>query len=104
MDRVALLVRLQAKEGKEAEVEEFLHQAFPKVESETSTSTWLALRLNPSSYMIFDTFPDNEARKAHLSGKVAKAMKEKSDELFSQPPVIEELDIIEVKMPEVIQY
>jgi quinol monooxygenase YgiN len=104
MDKVALMVRLQAKEGKEAEVEKFLCDAMPVVEKESATSTWHALRLNTSTYLIFDTFPDEEARQAHLSGKVAKALEEKASELFSQPPTIEKLDIIAVKMPEVIQY
>lgn len=42
MDKVALLVRLQAKEGKEAEVEKFLCEALPVVENELSTFVWHA--------------------------------------------------------------
>jgi len=104
MDKLALMVRLHAKEGKEQEVEAFLRDALPIVEDETATSVWHALRLDYSTFLIFDTFPDIEGRQAHLSGKVAKALKERSSELFSMPPVIEELDIIAVKMPEVVQY
>jgi quinol monooxygenase YgiN len=104
MDKVALMVRLHAKEGKEQEVETFLREALPIVEDETATSVWHALRLNNSTFLIFDTFPDNIGRQAHLSGKVAKALKDRSSELFSRPPVIEELDIIAVKMPDVVQY
>jgi hypothetical protein len=54
--------------------------------------------------LIFDIFPDEKGRQAHLSGKVAKALKERSSELFAKAPVIEELDIIAVKMPDVVQY
>ncbi|HEV8285051.1 MAG TPA: antibiotic biosynthesis monooxygenase [Chitinophagaceae bacterium] len=104
MDKVALLIRLQAKKGKETEVEKFLSGVLPNVENELTTSIWHALRLDPSTYIIFDTFPDDEGRQAHLSGKVAKALEEKSSELFSQPPTIEKLDVIAVKMPEVVQY
>jgi quinol monooxygenase YgiN len=104
MIKNALLVRLQAKEGKETEVEKFLCDALSLVENEPATSTWYALRLGPSSYGIFDTFSDEEGREAHLSGKVAKALKERSSELFSEPPVIEKPDVLAVKMPEVIQY
>jgi quinol monooxygenase YgiN len=104
MDKVALMVRLHAKEGKEQEVETFLRDALPIVEDETATSVWHALRLDHSTFLIFDTFPDDKGRQAHVSGKVAKALNERSSELFSKPPVIEELDIIAVKMPEVVQY
>lgn len=104
MDKVALLVRMKAKKGKEAEVEKFLCEAQPAIENELSTSVWHALRVDPSMYLIFDTFPDEEAREAHLSGKVAKVLKERSSEFFSEPPTIEKLDIVAVKMPEVVQY
>ena len=104
MDKVALMVRLHAKKGKEQEVETFLRNALPTVEDETATSVWHALRVNDSTFMIFDTFNDDKGRQAHLSGKVAKALKERSSELFSEPPIIEELDIIAVKMPDVVQY
>ena len=104
MDKVALMVRLHAKEGKEQEVETFLREALPIVEDETATSVWHALRINNSTFLIFDTFPDDKGRQAHLSGKVARALKERSSELFSEPPVIEELDILAVKMPVVVQY
>ena len=104
MDKVALMVRLYAKEGKEQEVEAFLRDALPIVEDESATSVWHALKLDHSTFVIFDTFPDEKGRQAHLSGKVAKALKEKSSELFSKPPVIEELEVIAVKMPEVVQY
>ena len=104
MDKVALMVWLQTKKGKEAEVEKFLCEAMPGVEDERGTSTWHALRTNDGTYIIFDTFPDEESRQTHLSGRVARTLEEKSSELFSQPPVIEKLDISTVKMPEVIQY
>lgn len=104
MDKVALLVTLQAKNGKEGEVEKFLCEALPAVENEQSTSVWHALRASSSTYLIFDTFPDETAREAHLSGKVANALNENSSRLFSQPPKIEKLDIVAVKMPEVVQY
>jgi quinol monooxygenase YgiN len=104
MDKVALMVRLKAIKGKEAEVEKLLCEAMPTVENETGTSTWHALRTNDNSYIIFDTFPDEKSRQAHLSGRVAKALEEKSSKLFSETPTIEKLDIVAVKMPEVLQY
>ena len=104
MIKTALMVKLQAKKGKEEEVEKFLIDALANVETEPATATWYAVRFGPGTYGIFDTFPDEKGRQEHLSGKVAKALKEKSDELFSQPPAIEKLDVVAAKMPEVAQY
>src|SRR5438093_159796 len=72
MDNLALLVRLDAKKGKETEVEKFICDSVADIQNESATSTWHALKLAPSTYIIFDTFPDDEGRQAHLSGKVAE--------------------------------
>lgn len=100
MTNVGLLVRLEAKKGKEMEVEKFLRNGLSLVENEPATTTWYAIRFGPSSFGIFDTFSDNKGREAHLSGQVAKALKERSSELFAQPPVIEKVDVLEAKLPE----
>jgi len=94
MTNVALLVRLEAKRGKEMEVEKFLRNGLSIVENEPNTTTWYAIRFGPSTFGIFDTFPDNKGRQAHLSGEIAKALKERSSELFAQPPVIEKVDVL----------
>jgi quinol monooxygenase YgiN len=104
MPNVALLVRLEAKKGKEMEVEKFLRNGLSIVENEPATVTWYAVRFGPSTFGIFDTFPDNNGREAHLSGEVAKALKERSSELFAQPPVIEKLDVLAVKIPEAVHH
>ena len=104
MTNVGLLVRLEAKKGKELEVEKFLRNGLPLVEREPATISWYALRLGPSTFGIFDTFPDNKGREAHLSGEVAKALKERSSELFSQSPIIEKVDVLETKMPEMAHH
>jgi len=90
----ALWVPLEARQGKEDEVAEFLTGALPLVEAEPGTRTWYAVRWGPSSFGIFDTFDDEDGRQAHLSGKVAEALMAKADELFSSPPQINQLDVL----------
>ncbi len=97
--KVALLVRLEAKPGKEAEVEKFLLGGLPIVQQEPATTTWYAIRLGPTTYGIFDTFPEEKGREAHLAGKVAAALMARSEELFAKPPVIEKVDVLAVKLP-----
>lgn len=95
----ALLVRVEAKAGKEADVENFLRGALPLVEAEPATITWYAIRFGPSTFGIFDTFPDDAGRQAHLSGRVAEALMANASELLAQAPSIEQVDILTSKLP-----
>ena len=45
MVSVALFVRLEAKTGKEKEVEDFLRGGLPIVQEEPATTAWFGLRL-----------------------------------------------------------
>ncbi len=74
MVTVGLLVQFEALSGKEDEVERFLAGALPMVEDEPATTAWFAIRLGPSTFGIFDVFPDESGRDAHLSGRVAEAL------------------------------
>jgi quinol monooxygenase YgiN len=99
MVSVGLFVRLESKPGKEAEVEAFLRGGLAVVEEEPATVAWFALRLGPSTFGIFDAFPDDAGRQAHLSGRVAAALMAKAPELLARPPAIENVDILAVKFP-----
>lgn len=93
-----LLVRLEALPGKESELEAFLEGARPIVMDEPGTTAWFAIRLGPSTFGIFDVFPDDAARDAHLAGDVGQALGPNTGKLFSDP-VVEKLDVIADKLP-----
>jgi quinol monooxygenase YgiN len=99
MVNVALLVRLEAKPGKEADVEAFLRSGLPLAEQEPATTVWFALRLGPTTFGIFDAFPDDAGRQAHLSGQIAAALMAKASELLAEPPAIEQVDVLAAKLP-----
>lgn len=99
MVKVGLLVRLEAKPGKEAEVESFLRSGLPIVEDEPGTTAWFAIRMGPSSFGIFDVFPDEAGRRAHLSGRVAAALMERASDMLAEAPVIEQLEVLAAKLP-----
>jgi quinol monooxygenase YgiN len=99
MVKVALFVRLEAKPGKEGDVERVLRSGLAVAQQEPATIAWFALRLGPSSFGIFDAFPDEAGREAHLSGQVAAALLAQAPELFSQPPLIEKVDVLAAKLP-----
>ena len=100
MVTLALLVRMEAKPGKEDEVEEFLRSALPLAQAEPATTVWFALRIGKSTFGVFDAFADDAGRQSHLSGQIAAALMAKAPELFSAPPVIEKVDLLAVKLKE----
>jgi quinol monooxygenase YgiN len=99
MDKLALFAMLEARAGKEAEVEQFLKSAQPMAEQESGTTTWYALRLGPAKFGIFDTFRDEQGRDAHLTGAIAKALFARAEELFAKPPHVEKIEILAAKSP-----
>jgi quinol monooxygenase YgiN len=99
MVTVALYVRLEAKPGKEAEVEAFLKGGLPIVREEPGTLAWFGIRIGPTTFGIFDAFPDEAGRQAHLAGRVAAALMAKAPELLASPPIIEKVDVLASKLP-----
>lgn len=97
MDRFAVLALLEAKPGKEDEVEAFLKSALPLTQQEPKTTNWYAVKLGPSSFGIFDTFPDEAGREAHLNGEIARALMANAPALLVAPPRIEKLDLLAAK-------
>ncbi len=98
MISTALFVRLEAKPGKEQEVADFLKSGLSLVQQEPATISWFGLRLGPSTFAIFDAFPDEAGRQAHLNGRVAAALMAKAGDLLSQPPTIEKADVLAAKL------
>ncbi|MGY4538093.1 quinol monooxygenase YgiN [Mucilaginibacter sp. UYNi724] len=97
MEKFALLARVEAKPGKEADVLAFLKSALPLAEAEPGTVRWYALQLGPSTFGIFDTFETEEGRQAHLDGKIAEALMANAAELLAKDPIIEKVDLLAIK-------
>ena len=99
MVRVGLSVLLEAKPGKESEVAAFLKSGLALANEESQTTVWFALQFGPSSFGIFDAFPDDSGRKAHLTGPIAAALMARASELLSRPPQIDNVDVLAAKIP-----
>jgi quinol monooxygenase YgiN len=98
MTKVALVVRIVAKAGKEEEVAQFLAGARPLAEAKAFTPVWFALRTAPSVFYIVDAFASDEDRAKHLSGDIARALLGRADELLAEPPTIEKADVLAAKV------
>lgn len=94
-----LLVTMKAKEGKSTDVENFLNTGMQLVGNESKTLSWYAIKIDESTYAIFDTFTEDTGRDAHLTGKVAAALIENAPVILEDFEVsaIQKIDIIASK-------
>jgi quinol monooxygenase YgiN len=99
MLKVGLFVKLEAKKGKEADVAAFLEKGLELANAETFTPIWFALKFGPSTFAVFDAFPDEAGRQSHLSGEIAKVLMAHAPDLLASPPTIEKLDVLGAKLP-----
>jgi len=99
MVTVALWVKLEAKPGKEREVAAFLQMGALMAQQEPDTTAWFAMQLGPTTFAIFDAFPDERGRQAHLTGRLAAELMARAPDLFAKFPVIEKMDVLKAKLP-----
>ena len=97
MVKLGILARIVAKPGKEEEVGAFLAGALPLAENERATTFWFAIRLSKNEFGIFDAFPDEAGRNAHLNGPIAAALMANAEALLAEPPRIEKVDVLAAK-------
>jgi quinol monooxygenase YgiN len=97
MVKLGILAKLVAKPGKEEEVAAFLTGALPLAQDEGATVFWFALRLSKNEFFVFDAFPDEAGRMAHLNGPIAAALMARSAELFAETPRIDKVDLLAAK-------
>jgi quinol monooxygenase YgiN len=93
-DTKGLLLTFAAKAGHEQAVEQFLRDAEKFVMDEPKTTAWFALRLDNGDYGVFDVFPDNGGRFAHLTGHVPRELAKHALSLLGGMPDISMLDIL----------
>ncbi len=98
MVTVGLLATLSAKPGRADDLASFLASALPLAEAEDETIAWFAIKIDDSTYGIFDVFPGPEGRQAHLDGPIAAALMAKADDLLSSPPDIKPIDVLAAKL------
>lgn len=94
----ALLATLEVKPGREQDVANFLKAGLPIVQNEPATTAWFAIQFGPRTYGIFDAFPDDAGRQAHVNGQIPKLLQDNAD-LFAQEPDFKMLEVLAVKLP-----
>ena len=94
MATVAVLVNIEAKSGKEAEVEALLIAALPLARAEADTRGWHAFKSGPSTFGVFADFDDEAGRRAHLQGEAARLLLSGTETLLARPPQITSVDVL----------
>jgi quinol monooxygenase YgiN len=94
---LGILALVEAKPGKEAEVEAFVKGGQAIVEQEPGTRAWYGFRVDGSTFGIFDAFEDEAARQAHLSGQIPAALAAAGPQLLAKDPDIRLVDVLAVK-------
>lgn len=94
----SLFARLEAKPGREHDVEAFLQQGLQLANQEATTPVWFALRLGQTSFAVFDAFADDQALQEHLDGPIAKALMQQAASMLAAPPSIERIEVLGAKV------
>ena len=92
-----LLAILNAKPGKGDELGAFLKRGRELAAQEEGTVSWYAFRLDDTTYGIFDTFENEEAREAHVNGQIPAALQDVGSDLLAADPDIKPIDVLAVK-------
>ncbi|MGW1200124.1 putative quinol monooxygenase [Streptomyces sp. NPDC002536] len=95
--KLGVLALLTAKPGKEAELAAFLNAGRAIVEDEPGTQVWYAFQVDGTTFGIFDAFADEDARQAHLTGRIPAALAEAGPDLLAADPDIRLIDVLAVK-------
>jgi quinol monooxygenase YgiN len=91
---VGLWVTLESKPECAEDVAVFLASGADLVQQEPLTLAWFAVRLDETTFGIFDAFATDDGRQAHLSGAVAQALGSVAATLLAAPPVIRSVDVV----------
>ncbi|RFU78371.1 integron assette [Trichoderma arundinaceum] len=95
----AYFIHLEAKEGKEDLVAQFLQDINNGVNEEPGTGPWFGLRYSKTTFLIFEAFPDSEARHDHDAGPGGQNFLrvERLKEMLAYPANIYRLDVLHGK-------
>jgi quinol monooxygenase YgiN len=97
--KTGLMLRLEARPGKEAEVERLLTSSLAGVRKEAGTKAWFAIRFGRTTFGVFNVFADETGRNAHLAGDVASRLTGAASDLLTGPPEILPVEILTSKLP-----
>jgi quinol monooxygenase YgiN len=92
-----VLALIEAKPGQGQALADLLEQARELAAAEPGTVSWYAFRLSDTTYGIFDTFENEDARQAHINGRIPAALSQRAEELLARAPDIQLVEVLAVR-------
>lgn len=94
--RKAFYILIEARPGLEAEVLQMLKDIRACVENEPATGPWYAVRQSPTTFAIFEVFPNIAGRDAHVAGRGGDVFRdvERMNRLLAQPAHVRKVDVL----------
>lgn len=99
MNRTGILLQMQAKPGKDRQVERFLKATKPWAEQELRAAAYFVFKLGGGRFGAFVTSKDEKARDAQRCGRLAHVLFASAKELFDPLPIGENVEILVMKLP-----
>jgi predicted SnoaL-like aldol condensation-catalyzing enzyme/quinol monooxygenase YgiN len=94
-----LIVTIEVKPGREADIETMLRSGLAEVQKEPDTIAWLAIRLGPTTFAVVDVFPDDAGRQFHLDAGRDRLAGDTLADLLAAPPSFTYTDVVAAKLP-----
>ncbi|TAJ72883.1 MAG: hypothetical protein EPO51_07035 [Phenylobacterium sp.] len=94
--RKAFYILIEARPCLETEVLQMLKDILACVESEPATGPWYAVQQSPTTFAIFEVFPNIAGRDAHVAGGGGDIFRdvERMNRLLAQPAHVRKVDVL----------
>lgn len=94
--RKAFYILIEARPGREDDVVQMLRDIRACVENEPSTGPWYAVRHSPTTFAIFEVFPDIAGRDAHVAGGGGDIFRDlaRMNLILARPAHVQKVDVL----------
>ena len=92
----AFYIHIEAKAGKEDEVVRMLRDIYGCVLDEPATGPWFGVRYSPTTFGIFEAFPDIAGRDAHVAGGGGDIFRDNArmNDILAYPAHVYRVDVL----------
>lgn len=92
----AFYIHIQARPGREAEVIQMLEDIYGCVLGEPATGPWFGVRYSPTTFGIFEAFPNITGRDAHVVGGGGNIFRDNTrmNDILAYPAHVYRMDVL----------
>jgi quinol monooxygenase YgiN len=92
----AFYILIEARPDKTDEVRAMLADILDCVQDEPATGPWYAVQHSPTTFAIFEVFPDLAGRRAHVAGGGGEIFRdlERMNDILATPAHVQKVDVL----------